>query len=125
MQNVKIRLESEASRREGGRYNPASVALWDENCGRFACRHRLILSAGDSDSLEFYREGNEVIALSLNTRLGYCGIQVYDETMGEQIGELFVQTDYEIADILGRKGVDLAPMTIAKRLYAHFWEVYC
>jgi hypothetical protein len=75
--------------------------------------------------------------LSVNRSLGYAGLCEYDlrdeptGTMGlgegptggslrydslKPAGEAFSQTDHELEDILGKRGLDLANATIAKRL---------
>jgi hypothetical protein len=77
--------------------------------------HRVTLDAGRADDLHVFREGNETFVLSLNHRLDYAGLQIFD-TDGDEIGNIFASVDYEIKEMIGRRGLDYDPMTIAKRL---------
>lgn len=110
--NYKIRRESEESQREAGRYNPASVILWTFK--RRKCR--LVLHAGSGDSLAVFRNGNRLVVLSTNTGLGYAGLQVADIATGEETGEVFLQADYEVEEILGRDGLGKSDNWIARAL---------
>ncbi len=123
--NPNIVRESNARQSAAGRYNPASVALIYKD-GR---RYSLVLPCGDSDEVYFWQEGNEVQCLCVNTRHDYCGLTVYllGETVnkfsekaqrfdGDETGSVFLQADHEIESALGRRGLDLSPGTIRKRL---------
>jgi hypothetical protein len=82
-------------------------------------------AAGSSDDVHVYRDGDRFYILSLNTRIGYVGLAVYDtEALGkledgkalDPTGEVFLQNDSEIIDALGKRGLDLSPSTITRRL---------
>lgn len=102
--------ESAESQSKAGRYNPARVVKYR---GR---RH--VLPAGDGDDWFLLKEGERVYCVSINRRLGYCGVQGYDkedEECDERLS-VFLQADYEIEETLGKRGLDLTDQTIARRL---------
>lgn len=79
------------------------------------------LSAGSSDDVEVYRDGDSLFVLSTNTRLGYCGIQVFalkGDYAGQEIGEHFEQSPNE--NLEGWD--DMAPFNLIRRL-AEYVEV--
>jgi len=82
-----------------------------------------VLGAGSSDSISVFLRGDLLYVVNVNHGLQYAGLQVFDLVNygmdGCPIGEVFLQTDYEIAGVLGPRGTDLSPRTIAKRLEAH------
>lgn len=77
-------------------------------------------------------EGDIVYCLSINYGLQYVGLTALgcDRTKDNhqkdkfnpkrwrapQIGDIFLQYDYQIGEALGRRGFDLAPINIAKIL---------
>lgn len=87
--------------------------------------YRLLLAAGSDDSALF-RNGDEIYAVSTNTRLPYVGLEVFDlarstptEIEGTQYltptGDVFLRGD-QVTEILGPRGVNLIDRTIARRL---------
>lgn len=88
---------------------------------------RLYLLAGSLDDVDVFREGRDLLALSWNRRLGCVGLQVWgpednlegdwDEEPQGSDDDVFLQSEDEIEAVLGPKGLDLAPITMAKRLY--------
>ena len=125
--DYKICRESAESQRAAGRYNPASVLLWESTYKRVKSRHRLILDAGESDYITVYRDKREglVFILSVNYRYDYCGLQVYSEPAGGPVGGVFCQGSEQIADCVGPRGLDLSDRTIAKRLAVYAAELCC
>ena len=112
MRSVDFTLEHEnwEEQRDARRCNPALVLLFRDRTGN----HRATISAGDSDYVHCFREGSLTYVLSINPGLGYAGLEVFEGA--QQVGNTFLQVDYEIAEILGPRGLDLEPITIAKRL---------
>ena len=85
---------------------------------------RCVLGAGSSDSIKVFLRGDLLFVVNVNHGLQYAGLQVFDLVDnygmdGCPIGEVFLQADYEIAGVLGPRGTDLSPRTIAKRLEPH------
>ncbi len=72
------------------------------------------VAAGESDDVEVYREHGLTYVLSRNHGLGYVGLEVFEGAT--LVGETFLQVDYEIAETLGRDGLDRAGWWIAKQL---------
>lgn len=125
MQTVKsarIKRESWDRQRAAGRYNAGLVVLLNYRKRRYV----LPIGAGDSDCVDVFREGNYVYVVSVNHGLEYAGLEVFelgdtrdehsDKHAGDQVGSVFLQADYEVREILGPRGTDLAPATIARRL---------
>jgi hypothetical protein len=122
--NANITHESWDSARDAQRVNRGLIAFVHYRNATY----RLPIGAGESDDVNVFRDGPLVYVVSVNRGLGYAGLQVFELTSYEpskynakhrqasEIGETFLQADYEIDDILGKRGVDLHPRTIAKRL---------
>lgn len=111
--DVHYRAESCDSQSAAGRYNPATEAVF-----KFKhVRHVVTLPCGDSDLLYAYRDGNFAIFLSLNDRLEYAGVLIYDIVERQVDSELFCQGSEQLIEEVGSKGFDLVPSTIARRLY--------
>lgn len=124
----KLGRECRQRQMDCGRHNPAWVAkiLYKGKT------HICVLGCGDSDDTYFWQDGDMVLALSMNERLGYCGLERFalqgtpnKYTDGrtfeaEEMPGVFFQVDHEIESALGPRGLDLAPRTIRARL-----EQYC
>jgi hypothetical protein len=108
----RICRESWESQRDSGRYNPASVALWRSKYGK----HRWVLPCGTSDDISFFREGDLVYLVCINSRLDYVGVSVFSCKDNDELGEVFCQSEEHWRDALGPRGLDLHPRNIAKRL---------
>jgi hypothetical protein len=110
MRKVKSATFSHESREEmtkAGRYNPARKLIYRH-------KHRTLavtISAGDADSVDVYREGNEIFVLSRNNSLGYVGLEVFRD--GVVLAETFFQGEAAI-DALGRG--NLSPLSTIRRL---------
>ena len=105
--NYQISKESFEAMREAQRFNPALEIRFRDRSGE----HIQTLIAGYDDDLYVYREAGETYVLSLNQRLGYVGLQVFEGS--EAQGEIFLQ-DGQVEEILGH--LDYAPYTIIRRL---------
>ncbi len=93
-----------------GRVNRGLVVQFRDRTGK----HRVPIAAGESDGVEVYREHGLTYVLSRNHGLGYVGLEVFEGAA--LVGETFLQVDYEIAETLGRDGLDRAGWWIAKQL---------
>jgi hypothetical protein len=111
MRRVAFKLcrESYESQSKAGRYNPARVVKVDSE--------RFLIGAGTNDDVDVFKEGGPYLVLVVNRGLGYCGLEVFSPGDCEPSGEVFLQADYEIEDVLGKRGLGLADATIARRLY--------
>lgn len=93
------------------RYNPAQVAIYKGV--------RFSLSCGTSDDIYFYATSDRFYCVSINKRHDYTGLQEFfisGEYAGQEAGEMFLQSEDEIESVLGKKGLDYSPRTIAKKL---------
>jgi len=107
VKNYSITKESIDEMIAAGRFNPSLEIVFRDRCGI----HRHKLSAGYSDNLHVYREGSLTCILSVNNRLGYIGMEVFDGN--QPFGDIFLQGD-QVFEILKRNG--LSPFTIIRRL---------
>ena len=105
--NYQINKELFEAMRKAQRYNPALEIRFRDKSGQ----HTHTLSAGYDDDLYVYREASETYVLSLNTRLGYVGLQVFDGS--DVAGEIFLQ-DGQVEETIGH--LDYAPYTFIRRL---------
>lgn len=124
MRSFPYKLEEETyeEQRISGRYNPATILVYRGK--------RCSLACGDSDDVEAFIDGKgkeaRIYVVSLNTRLDYVGLQVFDPTDIDdnkhcaEIGSVFCQGQEHYEECLGKRGLDLHPRTIAKYL-----EQYC
>ena len=103
----RIQKESMKAMRKGQRYHPALEISFRDRTGT----HTHILSAGYADALDVYRQGRETYILSINPRLGYVGLQVFEGAV--DVGDIFLQ-EGQVAETIG--SLDLAPYTLIRRL---------
>jgi hypothetical protein len=120
------RDESFESQFAAGRYNPSP-----EICFRpigFDKPVVFSIGAGSEDSLYLYREGtgkdSPYILVSVNRRLQYCGVTVFQFSEREgkfmQTDDVFYQVDYDIAHVFGPRGLDLEPHNLARYVVPYF-----
>lgn len=115
--DYKLCKESYDSQKKAGRYNPASVLLTNWK----GSKRRFVLGCGDSDDI-FVFIGNshpQLAVVTINEKYGYCGLEIFDLAEDCKTADLFLDSPESIADALGRNGLDLSPMTIAKRLASY------
>lgn len=108
--NYTISHESLEKQLKARRHYPALVMFYQDKFGR----HKVTLHSGESDEIEVFRERNYTYVLSINNGFYYVGMQSFEK--GEEVGSIFLQDAGEIDEILGKKGLDLSPIIIAKRL---------
>ena len=78
-----------------------SVEYADNSAGHkslFLCHkgNKVMLQAGTSDDVEVYREEGSFHVLTLNSGLGYLGLEVFQEGTLEAQGEVFIQNSDEL-----------------------------
>lgn len=112
MRSIPFEVEEETYEEQSraGRYNPGLVLLYRDK----RKIQRVPIGAGTSDDIYVYREGDDIYVLTVNDRLGYVGLDIFSGDPAEKAGEMFLQTDYEIEEILGRRGLDLSPPTMIR-----------
>ena len=102
-----VTKESFEDMRKAQRFNPGLTITFRDKKGI----HRHNLGAGYSDEIHVYREQQQTFVLTQNRRLGYVGLEIFEDD--EKIGDIFFAA-HELAEVLGRD--DLAPFTIIRRL---------
>lgn len=84
-----------------------------------------IIGSGQSDKIGVFatNDGKEIIIVSVNPRMGYVGIEAFDENM-EKLGEVFLQNESDVAEASKSMGVeditDEHPQDIAEFLYNNY-----
>lgn len=117
----KIRRESYARQRLAGRFNPALEI-------HILKKDRTIIlpiAAGSSDRIIVREERREYFVCSINRSLGYCGIEIFTADYAGSyflFGELFLQSDFELREILGKQELQLSDATILRRLANYLGE---
>jgi hypothetical protein len=102
-----IRKMTWEEQREAGLQNPGLIMEY--------CRLKIPLSAGYSDTVEIYRNGNSLMILTTNRHLEYVGLEEVDILDGNTIGGVFF-LGYQITDTLGCRWRQMKADTLIKRL---------
>ena len=115
--NWRIRREPEAWQRHAGRYNPGSQLIVRTKTARLI----VPLGAGSSDDVEVFSEGGLLYIVTCNASLDYVGLETVPADPAEPEGaaftdNVFFQGDEQIREVLGPRGLDLTPRTMARRL---------
>jgi hypothetical protein len=74
------------------------------------------LNAGTSDKIHVFTESICIYVLIINKSLGYIGLDAYMPKEPDPINSVFLHSEQQIADCLGRRWQQLSPRTIAQRL---------
>ena len=105
--DYQINKESFDDQTKAGRWNPALEITFCDKTGQ----HTHKLSAGHQDDIDVYREDDETYVVTRNEYLGYVGLEVFKGQ--KKAVDLFLEY-HDAKEVLGK--LDLAPITIAKRL---------
>jgi hypothetical protein len=76
------------------------------------------LSAGYSDTIQIYRNGNSLLILITNNQLSYVGLDEVDCLDGNIIGTVFMQ-ESQLKESVIRNWHMMKPETLVKRLSAY------
>ena len=111
--NYKIVKESYESQKKAGRYNPGLELV----TGKL----RAPIAAGDGDDIEVRQEKDIIYVLCRNYSLGYIGLEVFLKQPQQInqlvfVGEVFLQDESDIEEVLGPKGIDYSTATCIRRL---------
>lgn len=125
IKEFKFCTESDARCSKRGRYNQASVLIVNYKKRRYVAE----LKCGSDDDVDFWIDHDKLIVVCVNTRMDYCGLDVYHlgnkpddihEKLceAEEYGDIFLQSSEQIDEILGKNALErLTLRTIARRLY--------
>lgn len=78
-----------------------------------------ILNAGTRDKVHVYTQGISLYVLTINQALDYIGLDAYMPPEQEAINTIFLHSEQQIVDILGRKWKWMSPATMAYRLTSY------
>ena len=110
IRNYMIKQESIGDMVKYGRFNPSPEFTFRDKTGVYT--HKI--GAGTADYKDVYRKHGVTYLLTRNYRLGYVGLEVFKGS--ENLGEIFLQIDYELDEILGKNGIRKAAYNIIKIL---------
>ncbi len=79
------------------------------------------LHGGTRDTIFVFTEGVAIYVLTINTSIGYIGLNTYMAPESDPINSVFLQNSREIKETLGHKWEGLAPVTMVKRLMEHLF----
>ena len=79
------------------------------------CNLMIPLSAGYSDTLTIYRNGNRLLILITNRQLGYVGLDEIDCMDGDIIGTVFLE-EYQLKQSVSKNWHLMKSETLIKRL---------
>lgn len=109
--SAKVEQESWESARLAGRCHRAMQVALDPP---------VTIAAGTGDEVHLFREGGLLLVLTINRRLGYAGLEVFERRRGEDefsyLGDVFCDNDGRLIEALGPKMLILQPVNIARRL---------
>ena len=103
-----IEKATEGDQKASGRYNPGLVLVYKGL--------RIPLKAGTGDHIDVFEEQDTLYVLAVNSRLPYLGVDSYDATTGEEMSYIFLQDEWNIAEVLGEDWEDLDPESVVKHL---------
>ena len=79
------------------------------------CNLMIPLSAGYSDTVMVYRNGNSLMILITNRQLDYVGLDEVDCMDGDIIGSVFID-EYQLKESVSRNWSRMKPETLINRL---------
>jgi hypothetical protein len=79
------------------------------------CDLMIPLSAGYSDTVYIFREGNSLMILTVNRQLEYVGLDEVDCLDGGIIGSVFLESSY-VVEAIGNRWLQMKADTLVKRL---------
>ncbi len=82
------------------------------------CHLMIPLSAGHSDTIQIFRNGNSLMILITNNQLGYIGLDEIDLLDGDIIGTVFLE-EHQIKGCIGRRWLQMKSETLIRRLSAY------
>ncbi len=78
-----------------------------------------ILNAGTSDKVHVFTLGISLYVLTINDSLEYIGLDAYMPPEQEAINTIFLHSEQQIVDVLGRRWKQMSPVTMAYRLISY------
>lgn len=103
-----IRLMSPEEVRSSRLINAGSVLEYEDTA--------IPIAAGRSDLVHVFTESTVLYVLSINYKLEYIGLEIFDAGSGEEYETIFVSYDWELLEYLGTNWKDIPPLQIVARL---------
>jgi hypothetical protein len=107
VKNYRIFKETKEEMIAAGRFHPSLMITFIDKSGR----HTHSLTSGYADEIHVYRSGDLTCVLSVNERLDYVSLEVFNGE--DSAGDMFLHGD-QVSETIGR--IDLAPFTIIRKL---------
>jgi hypothetical protein len=77
---------------------------------------RYFLNAGTSDKVHVFTRSIYLFVLTINRSLGYMGLDAYVPLEDEPINSIFLHSEYQMKEYLGKNWNRMTPDTLASRL---------
>lgn len=74
------------------------------------------LNGGMKDRIHVFSRSIYLFVLTINTPLGYIGLDAYMPNEEDPINTIFLHSDYQLTDYLGRNWKQMSAGTMARRL---------
>lgn len=74
------------------------------------------LNAGLKDKIHVFSRSIYILVLTINFPLGYIGLDAYMPNEKEPLNSIFLHSEYQITEYLGRYWRSMSPITLATRL---------
>ena len=74
------------------------------------------LNSGTSDTIHIFTRSIYLFVLTLNRSLGYMGLDAYVLLEEEPINTIFLHSEYQLRELLGRNWNQMSPETLSIRL---------
>lgn len=78
-----------------------------------------ILNAGTRDKIHVFTQGISLYVLTINQALDYIGLDAYMPPEQEPINSIFLHSEQQLVDVLGRRWKRMSPSTMAYRLTSY------
>lgn len=78
-----------------------------------------ILNAGTRDKVHAFTQGISLYVLTINQSLDYIGLDAYMPPEQEAINTIFLHSEQQLVDVLGRRWKRMSPATMAYRLTSY------
>jgi hypothetical protein len=73
-------------------------------------------NSGTSDTIHVFSRSIYLFVLTINRSLGYLGLDAYVPLEEEPINTIFLHSEYQIKELLGKHWNQMTPETLAIRL---------
>ena len=77
------------------------------------------LNSGTSDQIHVFNRSVYLFVLNINRQLEYIGLDAYAPLEDEPINSIYLHSEHDIRELLGKSWNQMNPETVATRLLQH------